>query len=108
MSKQHSTIIEEHRNMLVLSNNISEFQEKNLKSWPFIVFKDLKQVAVNFNFMDDDGLFFAGNIDYNFTFGEMPEDEEKTTGLRALSEWVSMLFWTDTKVTFKVNGVEWK
>lgn len=108
MEQDQKTLMDDHRNMLMVSKNISEFQEKNLKAWPLIVFDDIDKVEISYNFINNKGLFFAGDIVFNIFFkGEEPNEKVKKQGLTALDYWTKILFYTDTKVNFKINGKKW-
>lgn len=102
------TILDDHRNMLMVSKKISEFQEINLKTWGLIVFDDVDSVKIDYNFIKKDQ-FYPGNVCFDFKFknGKIPTGEKKNKGITSLYTWTCLLFWTDTKVTFKVNGKKW-
>lgn len=108
MQPQTKTIMDDHRNMLMVSKKISDFQEKNLKTWPLIVFNNLDTVKVDYSFIRKNE-FYAGKVTFDFTFKEnkLPDLAEKTKAIKSLYEWTALLFWTDTKITFKVNGKKW-
>lgn len=114
--------IEEHRKMVTLSGNLSDFQLTNLKTWPFIVFgEDLDKVEINYNFKSDsdqkdtdsgynvDSLC-AGKVSYNFYFNNEPSlsKEELQGRFDHLTLWTKFLFWKDTEVQFQKEGEEWK
>lgn len=102
-------IVDEHRKMVVMTGNISDFQIENLKKWPFLVFgKDLKTVQIDYDFVqgdEDNGSLYAGRVNYDFDFEKEPE----ATGvsLDMLRHWTKYMFWEDTKVTFTKKGKEW-
>ena len=120
-------VIEEHRKMIILTGNISDFQLNNLKKWPFIVFNDtLNSVSISYNFIKDNSnsseltsdikelgtnqlQVYSGQVEFHFKL-----DEEKLSKMSdikyrliQLSNWVKYLFWLDTEVIFIKNGELW-
>lgn len=91
----------------MVSKNISNFQENNLKSWVFVVFDDVKEVQVKFNFVNDQQMFYSGHIEYNIVFETQPSKEKEKLAQEHLNNWVKHLFWSDTKLTIKNNGKKW-
>ena len=107
-AQKHTSVIDDHRNMLMVSKKISDFQETNLKNWPLIVFDNVESVKIDYNFIKKNE-FYAGAVTYDLKFKEnqIPDLATKTRALKSLYEWTALLFWTDTKITFKVNGKKW-
>lgn len=107
--------IAEHRRMVVMTGNLSDFQIKNLRTWPYVVFEkqNIEKVEVDYNFTKDaeDGEELnAGSVTYNFQFKVEPgySKEELKKRLDALEAWVKHLFWSDTEVNFKKKGKKWQ
>lgn len=107
-------IVEDHKKMLIMTGNLSDFQLENLKKWPFIVFdKELAQCSIDYDFtkmVDDREELAAGAITYNFDFKKNAklDREETKKKLEMLSLWTRFLFWKDTKVNFKRAGKKWE
>lgn len=110
MQSNKGTIVDDHRNMLMVSKNISEFQEQNLKQWPMIVFDKLLAAKVDFDFINAKDEFYEGSVTFDFTFneGEYPTEEKRKQAFQDLTIWTKFLFWSDTEVKFKLRGKEWK
>ena len=106
-------IVDDHRNMLMLSKNISEFQENNLKTWSFIFLEGVDTVKVSWNFIDNNENkdFFPGEVTFDVTFkeGAGPETdfENIQTGFEKLVAATKFLFWSETEVIIKQNGTKW-
>jgi len=105
--------IAEHRKMLILSGNLSNFHTENLRMFPQVVFNNIDKFSVDFNFYRyneaGDREVCAGRVSYDISFKESPEtseDELKKRG-EALKFFVRSLFWQDTKVTITREGSEW-
>ena len=111
MDKKENTVVDDHRNMLMVSKKVSVFQEQNLKSWAFLFFEGLKEVEVSWDFIRKNKAqdFFPGKISYNLKFDKGTEisDEVATVGLERLEACVKFLFWSETKVNIKKNGKKW-
>lgn len=100
-------LVNDHRQMLLLSGNLSDFQLENLKKWPFVVFgTDLKQAEIHYDFKleeaqeEDMAGISAGSVHFKFTFNKQPDKELADKGLSMLKIWTKFLFWQDTVVTF--------
>lgn len=118
MSNKKGNIIDDHRQALMMSGNLSDFQIQNLKAWPNIVFDDVKNFKLTYNFVekiidedtgDEKDVLCAGKVIYDIVFNEEPAytKEEKTKRLDDIKLWVKTMFWKDTKVTIKKNGKKW-
>lgn len=95
--------IQQHRQALLLSGNLSNFHLTNLKSWPYILFDadSFKEVRVDYSFVDDDKKITNGQVIYDFVGCNDSFDRKK---LEVLEGWVRVLFWSDTEVVFKKDG----
>ena len=103
-----TSVIAEHRNMLMISKNISTWQEAQLSNWPLVAFDTLKSVKVRYDFIGSDDMFNEGVVEYIFEFkGDAPEGADKERGLKSLTEWTKNIFWSDTSVLFKIGDQEW-
>ncbi len=112
MDKPENNIVDDHRNMLQVSKNISAFQEQNLKSWAFIFFDDVDKVEVKWNFYKNNKSrdFYAGKVtfDVKFSKGVKMDPEKAQIGMDRLIASTKFLFWKETKVTIKKSGKVWK
>jgi len=119
-NQEQSNIVEQHRNMLVLSGSLSDFQLNNLKQWPFIVFQgSLETAAIDYDFNRDSSEDFdssesisslcAGRIRFNLTFkkGSKIPLKEKQDAFQNITLWSKFLFWEDTEVLFYRDGKKW-
>jgi hypothetical protein len=106
-------LLEEHRKMVVMTGNISEFQELQLKQWPYVIFdKDcLDNVYINYDFTKkndhNEEELHAGWVTYDFNFKKDPPEEHLDKKINALIGWTKNMFWKDTKVEIKKKGKEW-
>lgn len=101
-------IVQDHRNLLRMSQKISEFQEQNLKSWGFVFFDNIKKYEVSYNFVKDKESkeFYAGEVSFDLTLEDLGEDVSQ--GVERLVASTKYLFWSDTNVIVKINGKEWQ
>ena len=91
----------------VLSNRISEIQEKNLKMYPFVFFNDVKSVRIEFDLskVDDNGLM--NHADHHVTYlldvleGSNANLDRRMAAIEASTR---SLFWNDLKVRVVING----
>jgi len=105
--------LDEHRNSLMISGNISDFQLENLKQWPFVAFDDVDSVKIEYDFKkmnnDDVEEVCAGEITFDLSFKKTLtlSKEEINKRIAFLTVWTKFLFWQDTEVKFKKKGVKW-
>lgn len=99
-----NTIIDDHRNMLMFSKNLSQFQINNLKVWPHIFFNGVTKAEVSWNFIKDD-MFYSGEVDYSIETNNI-EDLDKS--IDYLISATKMMFWEQTEVNIKINGEKWE
>ena len=104
MSTDQTTQLDDHRKMLTLSKQLSSFQLENLKGWPFVVFPDIKKSEVEYSFIDNEEMFYAGEVIFKVELDSELNKEEILKRSTFLSDWTKVLFWTDTKVEVHVNG----
>lgn len=100
----NKTQLDDHRNMLTISKQLSSFQLENLKGWPFVVFPNVKKNEIDYNFIDDQDMFYAGKVVFKVEIEQPMDKEEIERRSVFLSDWTRVLFWTDTKVEVFVNG----
>ena len=110
--------VSDHRKMVTLTGNLSDFQLKNLKSWPFIVLGDYTdKVKINYDFTKKEKVegeeveqLCAGWVSFDFNFNKKLDlsDEELKLRLNQLSLWTKYLFWKDTEVRFLKQGKKWQ
>ena len=106
------TIIEDHRAMFLLSGQMSDFQIKNLRAFPYIIFDDLYSFTLNYNFYkyDDSGdqHITPGSVDYDLIFKEdakeLDDIEKMKEKITHLKTFVQTLFWKETSVNVLKNG----
>jgi len=111
MAKDNQTVVDDHRNMLMVSKKISVFQEQNLKSWAFLFFPELREQEVEWDFIrrNKSKDFYPGKITFNLKFpkGTEIDDQVAQEGINRLEACVKFLFWNETKVSIKKNGKKW-
>ena len=98
-------IIEEHRQMLVLSKNISEFHLKNIQAWIFIFFNKVKDATIEYDFLDEAGEFGAGVITIKLKVDGKAKQEKQ--GYDNFVAAVKHIFFNETKVILYKNGKIW-
>ena len=105
------SIIEDHKKALIVSGNISDFQLKNLKNYPFIAFgKIVESVEVSYNFKHLGAeQVHPGSIIYNFKIknGIRVKKEDLKNGIIHLKWLTKILFFNDTDVIITRNGKKW-
>lgn len=108
MSNSEPNIVADHRNMMMFSKNLSDFQLSNLRSWPNILFDNLDSSEISYNFWNDN-VFYAGQVEFNLIFkkGSKISAEDASRKLQALELWTKFLFFADTNVIIKRNGRKW-
>jgi len=109
--KSQLNIVDSHRNMLMVSKHLSEFQIQNMKQWPFVFLNGVGSVKVHWNFIkknkEDQDEFYPGEVEYEIEM-ESTSDIDINVGLIHLELSTKLMFWSDTTVKFKVNGKLWK
>lgn len=103
MATDKTSELDDHRKMLTLSKQLSDFQITNLKAWPQIAFNDVKNSTVDYSFIDKDEMFYAGKVIFRIALLEEPNKEEIIKRSNHLADWTRILFWTDTQVEVFVN-----
>lgn len=110
LNNKTDDIISDHRKMLIMSGNLSDFQLENMKNWPFILFDDIDSVKLNYDFttkvLNENGNMSenigSGKVCYNVVrhAGFKPESSEADK-IATLTQWTKFLFWSDTEVEVK-------
>lgn len=97
-------IIQDHRNMMTLSKNLSDFQLNNLKSWPMVVFDHVDKCEISYNFFNEKEELQPGEITFNFFFKEQPSKEVADKAFENVSSWCKTIFFKETKISFQNEG----
>lgn len=109
LKDQH--IVDDHRNMLMVSKKISKFQEANLQSWAFLFFDKLDKLEVNWNFIrkNKNRDFYPGKITFDLKFPKDHniDDETAQLAIDRLTACTKFLFWSETEVIVKKSGKKW-
>lgn len=100
----NKNIVDDHKNMLALTKNISSFQEENLKKWPFIFFDGVESLKVSWDFFKNNKSrdFYAGVVNFDITL--KTNEQVNQTAVDQLVASTKFLFWSETKVKIKING----
>lgn len=111
--KEESNIVEEHKKMVMMTGSLSDFQLENLKKWPFLLFDDLEEVKVNYDFtklISEEEELSPGVVEYDFKFKKNTKLDRNNTKkqLDTLTLWTKFLFWKETEVKFLHAGKQWK
>lgn len=111
MQVDTQSIVDDHKNMLMLTKNLSEFQHNNLKSWAFIFLDSVDNVRVSWNFIRKNKAkdFHAGKVDFKIKLkkGSEQDIEKIQAGVDQLTACTKFLFWSETKVNIKIDGKLW-
>ena len=112
---KEENIINAHRQALIISGSLSDFQLKNLKTWPFLLLNDLAKLKIKYDFNSNDpeatnAQLSAGTVTFDFKFSKQVDrnSEQIISRLETLTMWTKFLFWKDTEVIFKKGGKKWK
>ena len=104
---QQAEMLEEHKKMLIMTGKISDFQIKNLKAWPYVLFDGVTKVKIKYDFTEKpieedsdpaEDSVCAGRIEYQIAMAGVPDQ----TRIDTLVEWTKFLFWKDTEVIFDI------
>lgn len=113
-TKEEISVIDDHKKMLIMTGNLSDFQLDNLKKWPFILFDEtLEKVEIFYDFTEvvaNEEELSPGRVSYNLAFkknAKLNRDDTKKK-LDLLSLWTRFLFWKETKVEFQRAGKKWE
>lgn len=99
---EQEKMLEDHKKMLIMTGNLSDFQLENLKTWPFIVFDNVSKVEIEYDFSevlkndlgeDTEGIG-AGKVTFNLSADKVPKEDQ----IEKLRNWTKFLFWKDTEV----------
>ncbi len=96
--------IQEHRQMAMFSENISDFQIKNMKIWLGLLFdKNLRDSEIKYDFTGVSASMGVrrGSINYSIKLKEIPDNLEELE--EKLYEWTKFLFWKDLAINIKVE-----
>lgn len=103
--------INDHKQALLSSGNLSDFHINNLKSIIPFAFKPygLESFTIEYNFKGEDGIVYPGVVEYNLRFKGIPSytKEEKEFSRSMVKECVKNIFFNETTVSLKVNGKLW-
>lgn len=106
----NQTVVDDHRNMLMLTKSLSDFQENNLKSWAFIFLDNVDKVKISWNFIrkNKGKDFYPGKITFDISFkAEMTDLTKAKAGMDMLIASTKFLFWSETEVIIKKSGKKW-
>ena len=100
--------LKEMARLSVLSNRISDIQEKNLKMLPLILFNDVKTVKVVYDLshnktMDDVPAIANSIVSYHLTVEGEKDKDTLEKRFKALEQGVRNLFWSNVIVEIFFN-----
>lgn len=112
---EKTTIVDEHRKMVLMTGALSDFQLQNLKTWPFIIFQNdiLESANITYDFtkiIEDQEQLSPGTVQYDFVFKPNVKlnREETKKKLAMLTSWVRFMFWKETEVRILRAGKKWE
>lgn len=108
MSKA-AEIVQEMARLTVLSGRISDVQEFNLKTYPFIYFNDVEEVQINYDLsnqksIDDEPTKNASCVVFKIKVKDYSQNNEIQKRCLALENSVRHLLWNDIKVEVFINN----
>ncbi|HBI01429.1 MAG TPA: hypothetical protein DDY18_07375 [Flavobacterium sp.] len=115
VKKEEQSIVDEHRKMVIMTGNLSDFQLENLKNWAFLIFD--KEVLVNAKITYDFTKLVAeeeslspGAVQYDFYFkpGTKLNRADVKKRIEHLRMWVKFMFWKETEVRILKEGKKWQ
>lgn len=114
-------LVEEHRKMITVTGNLSDFQINNLRNWPYVLFDhdDVDGISLSYDFTNSmeeqesegsGGQLYAGRVVYDFSFKNLAkyDSDGLKKRIEQLTHWVKYLFWVDTEVVIRKEGKEWQ
>ena len=106
MSKT-SEMLAEMAKLTALSGRISEIQEVNFKTYPFIYFNGVTKVEIDYDLTtrksaNDEPTTNSSKVTYKIETSE--ENDHIERRCKALQESVKMLLWKDMSVKIYING----
>lgn len=111
--ESNDNLVEEHRKMLIISGNLSQFQITNISNWPWVLCEDLEKCKVKYSFLkkipdqENEGVFqdlvYSGEVLYTWIFKKKTKRSEIKKQIDQITEWTKFLFWNDTVVKVKVQ-----
>ena len=106
-----SDVIDDHRKGMMMSGNLSDFQIKNLKAWPLVLFESIEQSKVGYNFSSNNKSqafkIGHGQVKYDINTKDKIDEDRKQQITQILSYFVKFMFWKETEVEIVVNGELW-
>jgi hypothetical protein len=99
--------VQDMAKLTVLSRRISAVQEKNMKLYPFIFFKDLKEARVEYDLdrvktVGDEPEHNNSTVTYFLTLDEATNDRMDFR-FKSLETAIKVLFWSDVVVEIYIN-----
>lgn len=118
LKTREEQIIDEHKQAVIMTGNLSNFHIENLQKWPFIIFdEELESVSINYDFKNTDASLKYDSLESHISPGFVEYDLKLKKGvkvnnasqkLEALTAWVKSIFWQETEVKIKRNGRKWQ
>lgn len=100
--------IKEMAKLVMLSNRITEFHEKNLKLYPMVFFNGVKTANISYDFSNNSTSDNPINTNRGFVKYDIDledtSDNRRLERFEALTKAVRNLFWNDLKVEILFNG----
>lgn len=95
--------IKEMAKLTLLSGRISEIQEKNLKSLPFVFFNGLRGIQIDYDLSKQEDKRKRTFVSYSLDIDETEENNELAKRFKILESSVRNLFWSDLGVSVYFN-----
>jgi len=96
-------ILEDMRKITMLTGEISDVHEKNLKQWPYILFDNVQEVEIKYDLTKDRTKEVGqGYIQFDVTT-DLEQQHVEIKGDN-LSKWARDMLWKEIEIRIKING----
>lgn len=93
-------ILNEHRKLMMITGKFSDFQIKNLETYPQIVFDNIKKIELEYDIQTTKG---AGFVKYKVRLKKPQDNLEKR--IDDLKSWVRHLLFKEVEVIVEIKNV---
>lgn len=99
-------IIDDMRNITMLTGEISSLHIQNLQQWSFVAFDGVESVEIDYDLSKDTTQSAGeGFVYFNIDVEETAENDKLEERCKTLTSWVRDMFWPEIKVSVSFNGV---
>lgn len=103
MSDQQSVdTVREMAKLSILSERISEVQEKNIKMYPFIAFDGVKSAEISYDLSGNTKAFI---VEYKLQISDSEKMDNIQKRYSALETWIRSLLWKEVNIRIYFNDI---